>query len=1224
VRLAYLVTLNWGNLENREWTFAEMTLLTGESGSGKSTLLDAIQTVLTATRAGVFFYNPGQEETTQGSRTKEKRTLADYCLGREGTHLARTSAHTYLGCYFESSPEEESSSFTAVVAVEAIGVANKAEQARLGLYLVRGKALRIDDYLRDEAQLDGSTHVVEVREFWAHLQRRFGRAGVQYFGDDKGDYLRSLYGTFRNQPHVAEAEALRAARAVVKAMAYKPVGSIDDLVKSELLEEHDLSDDLRKVGDLLRDIRELSEEAARLNRNIEALERAQREGEETLAALAEQLVQEAGAARRSVLRDEEDLTQRRAEIAKELIEQTNANRDAEQIAKRIYSQTQSANALRAKLAQIPAWNERERLVAAIADAERIGSERAQTVVGWLNAVETLVEWARQVDGFMTQALSPELRTAQTAVREAFGSARRLSAPRLATAIGALSEHGFPVEEASALANDVEALVQPAARLFGTLLRDEASFSAACEREAALLDAELVKLRGEDERLAATLRRLDSGRSVIPQGTERVLTALNAWLPHARPQVLAELVETRLNTPWQNAIEGFMGNDRFAIVVEESAEREAIELLRKDYSREGAKIIQGRRAKRDVQHRDIPANSIVEELVIEHPTAAAYMRVAYGNVLKVENTEALRDANRGITVQGHAAAGYGMFISWMPDERLALGHEARARARRAAEGEWREVRKRIEALQSMLRDLRAVAKSLRQLALSDLGSAAHELVSHITGRAEAVTAMLRLDLSEAEELQTALGLIEVEIDALTNEEKKHLGAAWLHQKKAEEAREQADKLERELPDKRAIAANRFARFIVLEESAAHRVQAHDLGRRAEALAADGTVAEQAFSATIQQAYRRAATNYGNFLGTTGQYNAAARESERLALEHQRLRADDFEQAVPWLVTVLAEIERQLRLQRDIGIAQNRERLKEAEGRFNHVFTSDFCFKIHRRVNEGVSALRELNRELEHLTFGTDCFSISWEWVPEYQDYYRFFNTVHSRAEELGQKSLFEQGTLDEELSRVRDTLKSLLLDKNRDVADKRLKELADYRNYRRYEIWRDSPDGGRVALSTWGTGSGGQLETPFYIVRSAVLSSSLRFFTKEGNHLRLMLSDEAFSKMDESRRRSVIRYLRQALGVQLIVAMPTSNSGSVKPEFEKEFTFARVPALLADGREWLACEAQEKILKREALEVRWQAARHEAAARARQDFFTANPQAQSELDLDPSRKIVEGS
>jgi len=41
---------------------------------------------------------------------------------------------------------------------------------------------------------------------------------------------------------------LRAARAIVKAMAYKPVGSIDELVRGEPTEEQTF-EDLRQVGD---------------------------------------------------------------------------------------------------------------------------------------------------------------------------------------------------------------------------------------------------------------------------------------------------------------------------------------------------------------------------------------------------------------------------------------------------------------------------------------------------------------------------------------------------------------------------------------------------------------------------------------------------------------------------------------------------------------------------------------------------------------------------------------------------------------------------------------------------------------------------------------------------------------------------------------------------------------------------------------------------------------
>lgn len=1214
MRLARLITLNWANIDNREWVFPDMTLLTGETGSGKSTLLDAIQTVLTATYAGVFFYNPGQEETTQASRKKEKRTLPDYCLGREGTQLARESAHTYLACVFElSEGEEEGQTLTAIVAVEAIAVANRAEQSRLGLYIAKHRALQMSDFMRENLELDGQTHVVDVREFWAHLQRRFGRDTVSYFAEDKGDYLRALYGAFRGQTHVSEPEALRAARAIVKAMAYKPVGSIDELVKGELLEEQDLSEDLRQVGDLLRDIRELSDEAERLNHNIERLERGQAEGERTLETLADHLVQQAAAARRAVLRDEEEAARLRSEASHALMEQVRIRAQAEDIARQLSTLNHNATVLRAKLKEIPAWDEHERLKTELDEAGRKGAEHAKLVAQWLQSITTLVEWGRSIDGFVTEAFSEDLRSAQIAVREALGPARRLSAARLGAGIAALPEKGFPVEETVSLSRDAEALAQPAVRLFDALMRDEASFAGACDRQTAHLQTDIETLKMREESLGATLRRLESGRAALPPKIGRVLLAIVARFSHAKPQVLAELIEVKPGSVWQNAIEGFIGKNRFVIVVEEDAERDAIELLREEFSQEGVKIVQGRRALRDAKNRELPRGSIVEELIIAHPTAAAYIRAAYGNVMKVANAEALRDVNRGVTAQGHAAANYAMFVAWVDDENLALGHEARERARRTTEAQYRTVQQQIGDREKNLRDLRAIAGRLRKLSLTDAHPAVQGLSHCAMVRSEAIVALARLDLAEAKELQAALEALEAEIEVLDQRRGGLLASVEIRGKSAQEHTKLADEIDENLPGKRADATNRFARFFLLEECAGRRTGASALTARAETLAADRTIAERAFASNIVAAAALTAENYGAFLGTLGDYNANARDPERIPLERERLSIDHFEPVVRWLALLLTEIERQLKLQRDIGIAQNRERLRDAEGRFNHVFTSDFCFKIHGRVNAGVGALRELNRELEHLTFGSDRFDLDWKWVPEYEDYYRFFSAVYNSAEELVQRSIFDEGALSSDLAKVRDNLKALLLDKNRERADKRLKEIADYRNYRTYEIWRHSGSGDPVALSKWGTGSGGELETPFYIVRSAVLSSALRFFTKEGTHLRLMLSDEAFAKMDESRRRAVIRYLRQALKVQFIVAMPTSNSGSVKPEFEKEFTFAKVPAILADGREWKASEVQEKDLKPHAMQTLWQAARDRAADGAREEFFARNPGAQAELE-----------
>ena len=114
--------------------------------------------------------------------------------------------------------------------------------------------------------------------------------------------------------------------------------------------------------------------------------------------------------------------------------------------------------------------------------------------------------------------------------------------------------------------------------------------------------------------------------------------------------------------------------------------------------------------------------------------------------------------------------------------------------------------------------------------------------------------------------------------------------------------------------------------------------------------------------------------------------------------------------------------------------------------------------------------------------------------------------------------------------------------------------------------------------------------------------------REAPALRLMLSDEAFSKMDESRSRSVLQFLSRTLGLQLVVAMPTSKSGAVKPEFDKEFTFSKVIAR-RDGRELFISEAQEKTLHREALARLWRTHAEMAREAARLAHATSDEASQ---------------
>lgn len=287
VRIAKLITWQWGSLESREWAFSDAVLLTGESGSGKSTLLDSIQTLLTAAHQHLVQFNIGQDESTQSRRGgKEPRTLAAYALGQQaGGVFLRKRSTSYVALVFEPSEEagENESPFTALVGVEAHEDASKATLSKSLFFIVR-RALSLSQLLHPAA-VGMQPAPVPLKDLYLHLQHqmRVGPEVVQRF-EDKTSYLTHLYGAMMGKTAVSEAEAFRAAKSIVKAMAYKELGNVNDLVRDEILDAHDFSRDLDKMRELMRSMAGLKAEAERLQLNIERLE--------VIAAAAERVLDE--------------------------------------------------------------------------------------------------------------------------------------------------------------------------------------------------------------------------------------------------------------------------------------------------------------------------------------------------------------------------------------------------------------------------------------------------------------------------------------------------------------------------------------------------------------------------------------------------------------------------------------------------------------------------------------------------------------------------------------------------------------------------------------------------------------------------------------------------------------------------------------------------------------------------------------------------------------------
>ncbi|HAG93588.1 MAG TPA: hypothetical protein DCL78_05680, partial [Gammaproteobacteria bacterium] len=272
------------------------------------------------------------------------------------------------------------------------------------------------------------------------------------------------------------------------------------------------------------------------------------------------------------------------------------------------------------------------------------------------------------------------------------------------------------------------------------------------------------------------------------------------------------------------------------------------------------------------------------------------------------------------------------------------------------------------------------------------------------------------------------------------------------------------------------------------------------------------------------------------------------------------------------------------------------------RFNETFVSHLCHSIYQAINEGERALTDLNRELESHRFGTDRerFYFSWRWVPEFKEYWRFFKEV-SQLPNIGDGSSLFDMNLPKALLTVRDKLVSMLLDDDEHKAMRELQRIADYRNYRSYDIYKEPEGKQPIALSQYGTGSGGQLETPAYIIRAAAVTSAFRFHEGQ-THLRMVLVDEAFSKMDETRSREVIHYLTDALGLQLVFIMPTSKSGPFMDVISHQTVFTKCPAVKTIGELKTRVLVDRKRCNQDKIAELWEQSRQNIRDQVTLDFM----------------------
>ena len=211
-------------------------------------------------------------------------------------------------------------------------------------------------------------------------------------------------------------------------------------------------------------------------------------------------------------------------------------------------------------------------------------------------------------------------------------------------------------------------------------------------------------------------------------------------------------------------------------------------------------------------------------------------------------------------------------------------------------------------------------------------------------------------------------------------------------------------------------------------------------------------------------------------------------------------------------------------------------------------------------------RELNKVMEQLTYGEEVYRFELEPSrdPQLAAFYQVIVDKGNQQMTDGDSLDNLAATADPVYERQVDALMEKIMadvDENtrarqegRTTSGATLSDYVDYRTYLDYDIKVTNTVSGQQAYLSRVSrdSSGGENQAPFYV---AICASLLQIYQKSENSIRLVLLDEAFSKMTSDRIRPMMELFRR-LQLQVLLISTVEKSTAIQPYCDITYSIVR--------------------------------------------------------------------
>lgn len=610
------------------------------------------------------------------------------------------------------------------------------------------------------------------------------------------------------------------------------------------------------------------------------------------------------------------------------------------------------------------------------------------------------------------------------------------------------------------------------------------------------------------------------------------------------QIFADLFDVQ-EEEWKNAIEGRMGRLKHSLITEPQYAHEAAVLFRNMKQYENVDLINSK-AIADSKP-DCMEGSLYEAVKTQEAYVDVCLKRYLGHIIKCRSVEELEQVRDGVTPDCYS---YSNFIF-----RHLKKKDYTTRAcigRRVSKARLAEYEKDVEELsrqEMQLDDLLRRLKEARDFeCLKDepshyvkLSRAGEELARVNKKKMELEETIRSLregvykELEEKEQsLQKQVKMVQEELDQ-TQGELARLGSRIGELSGENESRRQQleEKLQGYVPNE---ALEQEVWELLKKQSGQAVIN------RKKAQVADLEEKEQVQAETLRAARNRYIFAYpaGPFNGAETSNEAYEKLLEKYLTDFEPAYEEEFEKKCASIYKSLRE---------------------------NVIAT------IHGDIKAAKRHAYEINRLLRETNFSDSTYQIKIE--PAKNENGQFFDML--MAEELDSKNLDNAG-FDGQISFGEDAFYQkyeqkikLLTDKFMPPKDedehlraqkrKEMEQYADYRNYLSFSMFEQVTDeNGTVIRENFvddmaGRDSGGEGQNPKYVALLAGFAMLYMQQSKRDSKIKLVLLDEAFSKMDQERSAVCLKYARK-MDLQLIVCVPDERLQSLIRNVDCVYGFRR--------------------------------------------------------------------